>query len=296
MYDGGRLEYQRSFLDDYLAARKTDRVPLKQDYRRRYAGPVLDFVNLASGPRDETDRAALRFTAQYGPLFWTGHYRMRSRRARVGERRGGARWGRRVLGRCEWSMPARQFWSEQRQFRAIFRLALALTDAKAELTSAIADALAAGPLIRDDLIRVLREESYTLSAPDTPVTNHDVAKTHEWLETAAKTQRHFPRMLAGEAVAELLDRQQKRCLKPISFDSKEGFRQQVECESLRDALYLVFSLEVVESHRYRFCLNCGGIFYQGRPDKRTCSHRCATLLGKRDWARKARALRKAAPH
>src|SRR5262249_43407050 len=71
----------------------------------------------------------------------------------------------------------------------------------------------------------------------------------------------------------------------VTFDPNNGFRSSTEFGSVLDVLYF---LVVAQLPTFRFCANCGALYLKDRLDKNTCSQRCASLLGKRRWARNHR--------
>jgi len=281
------------------------RVPLKQGGPILEIGPHVAFANLVPTTKAELRTLAVQFTSEFGPLVWSpDRRRLRSRTLKPGERPigvsvsrnplmplGEGRRRRRVVDRMEWLFPLSDFWKEQRRYRALWRLAAAVAAQRDQVPARLGEALDTIPEVWNHFAALARREDAQ-------------ADVHGWLEL----QRAQPELLsrrhpeqwwfqargrlaaeAGQVIAQILD--QKSPPRRIAYHPREGFRLVTRCRDLRDVLYFLFA-EALASGSYRLCANCGRLFLHTRSDKHTCSLRCAQLLGKRNWARRARTQKK----
>ena len=280
-HGGGQQNRLLAAYQQAMHARATDgRVPLKEQPSLILAGPLEEFSNLA-----QTNEAAVAFTRRFGPLLWEHHYRIGSRPTRSRERAAGVTYSRgRVIARYEWSMPTDRFWRQQQRFRLVSRLGVAVTSARDRLPDLLREAIDTVHEIRTALGKASTADALdVISGPvddarmrDQALQRREETRGSERLEAALVEQ-------TGEEVAKILNKESPSV--GVTFDSITGFHQRPQFKSLLHVLYFLLAQNLPA---YRFCRNCGQLFYQYRPDKNTCGLRCATLLGKREWARKQR--------
>jgi hypothetical protein len=272
-------QQQARLLEAYDRACGRDaRVPLKQGGLGSLTGPVLEFMNLP-----ETPHAAVNFTRTYGPLAWADQYvRRESRKPRPQERlRGVTGRSGRILDRQVWRFPLREFWKQQRRFRAVVELAAAAHGSSEELPRRMRAALDVLPELCETFGQQLG------------VAGHDAlrANTLQYLdenEASAKPLRTYGLTVrVGELVCNVLTDQTPQPI--VTFDPDLGFRCVPKFTGVLDILYFMV---VEQLPALRFCANCGATYFKHRPDKNTCSQRCAMLLGRRTWARAHRAARR----
>jgi hypothetical protein len=258
-----------------------DRPPLKQDLSFRLHGALEVFVQL-----HQTQRAIENFTRRFGPLCWGNAYcRLVSRPARPrGHRRGGVRRWSGGTDRIAWSMPLAEFSREQQRFVYVFKLGVAVTSQRDQVPDLLKEAV---DLISDIRVRFGQRDmgdALDRLAGQPHRDAEERARALSWLDQA-RSGLSLEAVVceAGDIVAALLNAKNPGI--KVTFDLDKGFREEPKFESLLQVLYFLLARSLPS---YRFCANCGQLYFQGRPDKNTCGQRCATLLGKRAWARRHR--------
>ena len=179
------------------------------------------------------------------------------------------------------------FWREQQRFRSVSRLGVALATHPDQVPDLLREAVDLWPGIRE---RLGHTHTDALDAISGEVDETDAERIRDQalrrIEDAWAGSEHMQRALleqAGQEVAAILTKWSP--IEAVTFDLQTGFRRRPEFVDLRQVLYFLLAQTLPA---YRFCRNCGGLFYKYRADKNTCSPRCAGLLAKREWATKNR--------
>ena len=273
-----RQQRQAQLIEAYNNAAWPDGRVLLKEGEGSLVGPISEFCKLELDDGD----AAIEFTRAYGPLLWHESYiRLESRDSLEGERHRGVTGRRgRIVERNIWRLPLREFWREQRRFRATIELAAAAQRAPERLPQLMRQALDILPEIRETFGRELGEA-------DPEKLRANTLEYLEDYERSTPAMRYYALVTrVGELVAERLTRNNPRSV--IIFDVERGFQHVPRFNGVLDVLYFLVAAELPAVH---FCANCGGLYFTDRPDKRTCGQRCASLFGKREWARKRRRQR-----